>query len=194
MPADSSLASSSLRPVCVVAASRQGLRMNSSLGEKRSKTASYWDLFFTPGERLLRRFSRLDQSNWPILWVIGFFLVQSIPASIIKSSNLEEGRILAIARGAMEDGHWLSPFIYGERFAERPVLLSWLAALFGEVTGGVTLWSLRFPHLCFFLAGALLIYGLIESGERGLRSRTSFCRLCFLRLSASGGMGPAPGA
>jgi hypothetical protein len=37
-----------------------------------------------------------------------------------------------MARGAMEDGHWLTPFIYGERFAERPVLLSWLAALFGD--------------------------------------------------------------
>ncbi len=111
---------------------------------------------------MLSRFSRLDYARWPVLWVLGLFLVQAVPATIIRASNLEEGRIIAIARGAL-DGHWLTPFVYGQRFAERPVLLSWIAALFGEATGGVTLWSLRIPHLLFFLAGALLIYHLLRS-------------------------------
>jgi hypothetical protein len=97
-----------------------------------STAARFWDLSFRPGEWLLSKFSGLDQSQRPLLWVMGLFLVQAIPATIIRASNLEEGRILAMARGAVEDGHWLSPFIYGERFAERPVLLSWIAALFGE--------------------------------------------------------------
>ncbi|MFL6793190.1 MAG: ArnT family glycosyltransferase [Bradyrhizobium sp.] len=117
---------------------------------------------FRPGLWLLSRFSRLDQTAWPIFWAVSLFIIQAIPATIVRASNLEEGRIVAIARGAI-DGHWLTPFVYGERFAERPVLLSWISALFGEVTGGVTLWSVRIPHLTFFLGGALLIYSLLRS-------------------------------
>jgi 4-amino-4-deoxy-L-arabinose transferase-like glycosyltransferase len=146
----------------------------------RSAIGRVWDLSFRPGEWLLSRFSRLDQSRRPILWVTGLFLVQAIPATIIRASNLEEGRILAMARGAVEDGHWLTPFIYGERFPERPVLLSWITAVFGEVTGGVTLWSLRIPHLCFFLAGALMIYGLLRSVAG--KSAAIFGALCWISM------------
>ena len=129
---------------------------------------------------MLSRFSRLDHSRWPILWLLGFFLVQAVPATIIRASNLEEGKILAMARGAAEDGHWITPFIYGERFAERPVLSSWMAALFSELTGGVTLWSLRIPHLCFFLAGALLIYSLLRSVTG--KSAAIFGALCWISM------------
>jgi 4-amino-4-deoxy-L-arabinose transferase-like glycosyltransferase len=145
-----------------------------------STAARYWDLAFRPGEWLLSRFSRLEQSRWPILWVIGLFLVQAIPSTIIRASNLEEGRILAMARGAVEDNHWLTPFVYGERFAERPVLLSWITALFGELTGGVTLWSLRIPHLCFFIAGALLIYSTLRSITG--KSAAIFGALCWISM------------
>ena len=135
---------------------------------------------FAPGEWLLSQFSRLDKTQWPILWVIGLFIIQAVPATIVRASNLEEGRIIAIARGAIEDGHWLTPFLYGDRFAERPVLLSWITALFGELAGGVTLWSLRIPHLGFFLAGALLIYGLIRSNAG--KSAAIFGVLCWLSM------------
>jgi 4-amino-4-deoxy-L-arabinose transferase-like glycosyltransferase len=146
---------------------------------RRSTIGRLWDASFRPGEWMLSRFSRLDQSRWPILWLVGLFFVQAVPATIIRASNLEEGRIIAIARGAM-DGHWLTPFVYGERFAERPVLLSWIAAVFGEVTGGVTLWSLRIPHLLFFLAGALLIYGLLRSSTG--KSAAIFGALCWISM------------
>ncbi|MET0968741.1 MAG: glycosyltransferase family 39 protein [Tardiphaga sp.] len=124
---------------------------------------SFWQSFFRPGQWWLSKVRCLDTSPWPLLWVIGLFAVQAIPATLIRASNLEEGRIIAMARGAAEDGHWITPFIYGQRFAERPVLMSWLTALVGEATGGVTLWSLRIPHLAFFLAGTLLIYCLLRS-------------------------------
>lgn len=132
------------------------------------------------GQNLIASFSRLDHARWPVRWVIGLFIVQAIPATIERASNLEEGRIIAIARGAMQGGYWLTPFVYGERFAERPVLLSWISALFGEVTGGVTLWSLRIPHLSFFLAGALLIYRLLRY-EVG-KSAAIFGVLCWFSM------------
>lgn len=154
--------------------------MNRIEGDQRSTSLRLRDASFRPGEWLLSRFSRLDQSQLPFLWLIGFFLLQAVPATIIRASNLEEGRILAMARGAMEDGHWLTPFVYGERFAERPVLLSWIAALSGELTGDVTLWSLRIPHLCFFLAGALLIYRLLRSVAG--KSAAVFGALCWISM------------
>ena len=129
---------------------------------------------------MLRRFSRLDDSRRPLLWVIGLFLVLAIPASIIRASNLEEGRIIAMARGALEDGHWLTPYLYGERFAERPVLLSWISAVFGAITGEVTLGSLRIPHLAFFLGGALLIYNLLRSHTG--KSAAIFGVLCWFSM------------
>lgn len=146
----------------------------------RSTIGRLWDISFRPGEWMLSRFSRLDQSRWPVLWVAGLFLVQAVPATIIRASNLEEGRIIALARGALQDGHWLTPFVYGERFAERPILLSWIAALFGGTSGGVTLWSLRIPHLCFFFAGALLIYNLLRSETR--KSAAIFGALCWISM------------
>ncbi|MBS0528153.1 MAG: glycosyltransferase family 39 protein, partial [Proteobacteria bacterium] len=140
----------------------------------------FWNRAFLGGDRLLSRFCSLDHSRWPILWVVGFFLIQTIPATIIQASNHEEGRIIALARGAAENGHWITPFVYGERFAERPVLLSWIAALFGEVTGGVTLWSLRIPHLCFLLVGTLLIYRLLLSTTG--KSAAIFAALCWITM------------
>jgi len=145
-----------------------------------SAITRYWDISFKPGEWSLSKFSRLDQIDWPIAWVTALFLVQAVPATLIRAANLEEGRILAMARGAVEDGHWLTPFVYGERFAERPVLLSWITALFGELTGGVTLWCLRVPHLCVFLAGALLIYGLLRSMTG--KSAAIFGALCWISM------------
>jgi 4-amino-4-deoxy-L-arabinose transferase-like glycosyltransferase len=138
------------------------------------------DHSFRPGQWLLERFMDLDRTRWPVLWIVAFFLVQTFPATLIRASNLEEGRVIAMARGAVEDGHWLTPFVYGGRFAERPVLLSWITALFGEATGGVTLWSLRIPHLCFFLAGALLIYNLLRSSTG--KSAAIFGALCWISM------------
>jgi 4-amino-4-deoxy-L-arabinose transferase-like glycosyltransferase len=149
-------------------------------GRLRRITAYLVHHSFRPGRWLLSRFSRLDETQRPLLWVIGLFLVQAIPATIVRASNLEEGRIIAIARGAMENGHWLTPYIYGDRFPERPVLLSWISAAFGEVTGGVTLWSLRIPHLAVFLGGAFLIYNLLRSNTS--KGAAIFGVLCWLSM------------
>jgi 4-amino-4-deoxy-L-arabinose transferase-like glycosyltransferase len=152
--------------------------MDSVGAASRTTFARAWDSAFRPGEWLLSKFCHLDKAQWPILWVVAFFLVQAVPVTIVRSSNLEEGTIIAIARGAVEDGHWLTPFIYGDRFAERPVLLSWISALVGEATGSVTLWTLRVPHLSFFLAGALLIYSLLRSVTG--KSAAIFGALCWI--------------
>jgi hypothetical protein len=44
----------------------------------------------------------------------------------------------------------------------------------------VTLWSLRIPHLCFFLAGAPLIYSLLRSVTG--KSAANFGALCWISM------------
>jgi hypothetical protein len=58
---------------------------------KRAAIARLSIYVFAPGEWLLSQFSRLDKSQWPVLWVIGLFIIQAIPATIVRASNLEEG-------------------------------------------------------------------------------------------------------
>ena len=120
-------------------------------------------LFFIPGQWLLARFSRTDEQKYALLWIVAFWALMAIPAVMLRAVHMEEGTVLGLARGAVEDGHWLAPFRYGVRFVERPVLLSWIAAALGEVTGGVTVLTVRIPHLLFLLAGAWLVYDLVKA-------------------------------
>src|ERR1700710_2706460 len=86
-------------------------------------------------------------------WVVLLWAVFAFPAVALRGTHFEEGTVIGLARGAVEDGHWLAPYLYGDRFVERPVLLSWIAAAIGALSGGVTVWSARIPHLLFLLAG-----------------------------------------
>jgi hypothetical protein len=49
--------------------------MRSAGAAKRSVFERLWDFSFRPGLWLLSRFSRLDQTQRPILWVVGLFIV-----------------------------------------------------------------------------------------------------------------------
>ncbi|MCL2716376.1 MAG: glycosyltransferase family 39 protein [Alphaproteobacteria bacterium] len=130
-----------------------------------------------PGADLFTRvIRRTGVPGWA--WVVVLWLVLAFPAIALRGAHLEEGTVVGLARGALEDGHWLEPFLYGWRFVERPVLLSWIAAGFGSMTGGVSIWSARIPHLLFLLAGALMVYHLVS---RYARQRSAvFAALCWL--------------
>ena len=57
--------------------------------------------------------------------------------------------MIGLARGAVEDGQWLSPHLYGVRYVERPVLLSWIAAAIGKLSGGVSVGRPAYRICCF---------------------------------------------
>lgn len=134
--------------------------------------------FFVPGQWLLARFCRTDDQKHATLWILGFWALMAIPAVALRAVHFEEGTVLSLARGAVEEGHWLTPFRYGVRFVERPVLLSWIGAVLGEITGGATIWSIRIPHLAFLLAGAFLIYDLVKTST-GKTAAGLFGALCW---------------
>jgi 4-amino-4-deoxy-L-arabinose transferase-like glycosyltransferase len=111
------------------------------------------------------------------VWVVLLWVVMAFPAVSLRGTHYEEGTVIGLARGALEDGHWLSPHLYGERFVERPVLLSWIGAALGKLTGGVSIWSVRVPHLLFLLAGGLMIYNLVRPLTR--RAPAVYGALCW---------------
>jgi 4-amino-4-deoxy-L-arabinose transferase-like glycosyltransferase len=116
-----------------------------------------------------------DIPGW--VWVVLLWALMAFPAASLRGAHYEEGTVIGLARGAVEDGHWLAPHLYGVRFIERPVLLSWMAAAIGTLSGGVTVWSARIPHLLFLLAGGLMVFNLVRPYTR--KAPAVFGALCW---------------
>jgi 4-amino-4-deoxy-L-arabinose transferase-like glycosyltransferase len=126
----------------------------------------------------LRQIARIRSADIPgWVWVVLLWALIAFPAVSIRGTHHEEGTVIGLARGAVEDGQWLSPHFYGVRFVERPVLLSWIAAVIGKFSGGVTVWSARIPHLIFLLGGGLMVFNLVLSHTR--KAPAVFGALCW---------------
>jgi len=133
------------------------------------------ELVWTWFLRQVDRFRGADIPGW--VWVVLLWALMAFPAASLRGTHYEEGTVIGLARGALEDGHWLAPYLYGGRFVERPVLLSWMAAALGGVTGGVGIWSARLPHLLLLLAGGLMVYNLVLPHTR--KAPAVFGALCW---------------
>ena len=96
------------------------------------------------------------------VWVVLIWFLLVVPGIFIRGSHHDEGYTIGLARGAFEDGHWLTPYLYGLRFVERPVLVSWMIGGLGLLFGRLDLWVARLPAVLCLLGGGLLIYSLIR--------------------------------
>jgi 4-amino-4-deoxy-L-arabinose transferase-like glycosyltransferase len=124
---------------------------------------------------LITKLQSASVPDWA--WVVGLWALMVIPAVFLRAAHLEEGTVLALARGAVEDGHWLTPHMYGIRFVERPVFLSWLIAAISYPFGSVSVWSARIPHLLFLLCGGLVIFDLVRT--HATKTASYFAVLCW---------------
>src|SRR3954451_3729504 len=131
---------------------------------------SRWDL--------ATRFERVDQFRIPVwAWIILLWAILVVPAIGIRSYFFEEGTVVGLARGMIEDGNWLIPHLYGDRLVERPVLMSWLIAGLGFASGTLNQWIARLPAVISSLTGAFLVFHLVRryaSAAAGL-----FAAMCF---------------
>lgn len=116
------------------------------------------------------------QTPWVWIGLLWFLFV--FPAIVLHGAHYEEGTVIGLARGAFEEGHWLEPHRYGERFAERPVLVSWLLGAIGLVTGSIPIWLARMPTVLAVLCGALLIAHLVR--RYASDAAAAFAALCFM--------------
>jgi 4-amino-4-deoxy-L-arabinose transferase-like glycosyltransferase len=125
----------------------------------------------------LATFARLGPSlpGWAWIALIGFILV--VPAISLRSFHYEEGTVVALARGAIEEGHWLSPHQHGFRFVERPVLMSWLVAALATPFGGVNQWIARIPAVLSLLFCGGLVFCVLRKYVSALAAL--FGVICF---------------
>src|SRR5262245_30275892 len=112
---------------------------------------------------ILGRFDKLSGAPVPAwVLVVALWALFVFPGIGIRSFHYEEGYIVAVARGAIEDGYWLTPHLYGWRFVERPNLMAWTVALIVAPFGGPNQWLTRAPAVLSLLGSALLIYWLVR--------------------------------
>jgi len=112
------------------------------------------------------------------VWVVLLWFLLVVPAIFLRGAHYEEGITIALARGAFEDGQWLSPSFYGVRQVERPTLVSWILGTVGLLTGRIDLWVGRLPGVLALLGGGLLIHGFVR---RYADKRSAvFGAICFL--------------
>lgn len=121
---------------------------------------------------------RMGRSPMPWLWIALIVFVFVVPAIVLRGAHFEEGSVISMARGAFEDGHWFDPHRNGNRFVERPALLSWLLAAIGLLTGSVPIWLARLPVALALLGGGWLVYYLVR--KHSSPSAALFGAFCFL--------------
>src|SRR5271169_2201188 len=117
-------------------------------------------------------------SQKPILWIAMIWMLLVLPGINVRGVYFEEQTVIGLARGAFEDGWWLSPHLYGERFVERPVLMSWLIALLSWPIGSIFVPLARLPTAVSGLAGAFLVYYFVK--PRTSVTGGAVAALCFL--------------
>lgn len=135
------------------------------------RRSPWWDV--------LAQFERLERSRLPLwIWIVLLWAAIVVPAIAIRGFYWEEGTVVGLARGMVEDSHWLAPHLYGMRFVERPVLMSVLVAGLGLMTGSLSEWVTRIPTVLSLLGGALLLFGFVRRYTRPLAAL--FAAVCFL--------------
>ena len=105
-------------------------------------------------------------ARWhPLLVIVAAVAVLTVPLIFLRGFHSDEGVAVNVARAAVDDGHWLTPYVFNTRFVERPTLLSWIIAAVSWPFGSVSQFTARLPVVLFLLAGCLLIYTLLRRVE-----------------------------
>lgn len=127
-------------------------------------------------ERMLSWLAGRSQCDALILAVCVLVLV--FPLIAIRGYHFEEGLTVAVAKKAMLGGEWWVPELFGYRWIERPMLLSWLIAAISLPFGTVTPILARLPVALAMFVGAMMVVRVTRahaSREAGL-----FAALAFL--------------
>ena len=106
-------------------------------------------------ERVLTWLASRSQRDALILAVCVLVLV--FPLIAIRGYHFEEGLTVAVAKKAMLGGEWWVPELFGYRWIERPILLSWLIATISIPFGTVTPILARLPVALAMFVGSMMV-------------------------------------
>src|SRR5438445_3790607 len=73
----------------------------------------------------------------------------------------DEGRYAEIAREMVASGDYVTPWLNGIKYFEKPALFYWLESAAIQL-GGLNLWSIRSVNALLGLLGCLLTYGTVR--------------------------------
>ena len=109
--------------------------------------------------------------------VLGLALLVAVPQAMFHGYHYVEGLTVMVAQTALDDGHWLTPYIYDQRWIERPMLLSWVIAAISIPFGHVHPFIARLPIVLSLMAGILLVWRALRpvvSAEAAVFGATLF--------------------
>lgn len=108
--------------------------------------------------------TRLRTAKRFVLPLVGLWILLYASFSLIRPPLLDGPDALSaeIAREMLKDGHWVTPFANGIRYAQHPPLLYWAIASSFSLFG-VSDWSARLP---LALAGLALFIATFSLGRR----------------------------
>lgn len=89
-----------------------------------------------------------------LLGSLFFFFLGSRPLFIP-----DEGRYAEIAREMAATGNYITPYLDGIKYFEKPPFFYWLGAIAIKL-GGLNLWVIRSINACLGILGCLLTYGI----------------------------------
>jgi 4-amino-4-deoxy-L-arabinose transferase-like glycosyltransferase len=116
----------------------------------------------TAADRLIAWWTALAKRWNPVLLIMAVWAVLVLPLVWFRGFNSDDGVAVTLAQTAIADGQWLTPHMFNIRFAERPVLLSWMIALISLPFGSVSQFTARLPIILSLLGGCLLIFDLLR--------------------------------
>lgn len=87
-----------------------------------------------------------------ISFILFFLFLGSRPLSIPDEGNYAE-----IIREMVETGNYITPYLNGIKFFEKPILLYWLGALAIKI-GGVNIWAIRCVNATLAIIVSLMTY------------------------------------
>ncbi|MGZ9106617.1 MAG: hypothetical protein ACXW3M_12615, partial [Rhodoplanes sp.] len=99
----------------------------------------------TAADRLIAWWAALAKRWNPILLIVAVWAVLVLPLVWLRGFNSDDGVAVTLAQTALMDGQWLTPHMFNLRFAERPVLLSWVIAALSLPFGSVSEFTARLP-------------------------------------------------
>ena len=114
------------------------------------------------GERIVAGWTALATRWDPLIVIVVAVAVLTVPLIFLRGFHSDEGVAVNVAKAAIEDGRWLTPYVFNSRFVERPTLLSWIIAAISWPFGSVSQFTARLPVVLFLLSGCALIFALLR--------------------------------
>lgn len=127
----------------------------------------------------------------PLCIIVPLFAVLYLaPLGVRELFSPDETRYAEIGREMLTRGDWVTPYLNGVTYFEKPILSAWLFAL-SEKLFGENAFAVRFPSAFAVLLSALLLYLFCRKFSEGGKREALISSVFFLLIPLVYGLGTA---